>query len=153
MENGWTADQGALFLIIIYLNFDILLQLKDGEWTNSSSPRCFDLNHNIPEFSYPVAIFPLIQQIFNLFPQLKDGEWLICCPGCFVYYHNLPDFWYPFCSIFPQFYCFFVLSVERMLKRSANSACWLFKQFCWRLTSDKGWRMVEQLPKVLCFLS
>ena len=46
-------------------NFDLLPQWKDKEWLKCC-PGCFVSYHNLPEFSYPVAIFPLIHSSYVL---------------------------------------------------------------------------------------
>ena len=49
MEDGCSNDQ-QIWLVDSTSNFfDLLPQLKDGEWLNCS-PRCFESNHNLPEF-------------------------------------------------------------------------------------------------------
>ena len=45
--------------------FDLLSQLKYREW--NCCPRYLNFNHNLPEFWYPDAIFPLIHCSYVLF--------------------------------------------------------------------------------------
>ena len=51
--------------------FDLLpcTSVNDREWLNCS-PRCFDSNHNLPEFLYSVAIFPVNLDDFSWTPPL-----------------------------------------------------------------------------------
>ena len=40
--------------------FELLPQIKAEEWLSCCRLRCYDSNHNLPEFLYSVAISPLI---------------------------------------------------------------------------------------------
>ena len=84
----WLIDRSSNF-------FYLSPQVKYKEWLNCC-PRDFNFNHNLPEFWYPDAIFPLflcsyvfsagkrhkrstdlpcwpVEQIFGLLTSLKDG--------------------------------------------------------------------------------
>ena len=99
-----------------------------------------------------ICLFDRSSNIHDLLPQLKDGDGWAAAQGVLfliITYLNFDIL----LQFFPVIHRFFVLSGERMLEWSTNLACWPSEQFFRPLTFDKGWRIVELQPKVLCLLS
>ena len=96
---------------------DLLPQLRDGEWLNCS-PRCFDSNHNLPEFRYPVAIFSLSHCSCVLSGKMINKVGLLTI-GAF-FFDLLPQFTFIFGS-----YSLLLIFIWRIFARTTvnNSVC------------------------------
>ena len=111
-------------------NLKIIIRFADDSIWLTTRVRQIYVFHNLSFTSVKVwTIVELLPKVSNL---------------------KLPEFWYPVAT-FPLIHCSYVLSGERMFE--SDSTCWPFEQIFRPLTSLKGWRIVELLPKVISFQS
>ena len=145
IENGWTAAQGALFLILFiittYLNFYIQMHLlfQSFIWRNIvRTVNRFGLLTIWANF-WPLTLvkgWRMVELLPRVLCFLSQLTWILIF-GCIS----------PFNLLFQSFIW------RELLERSTDLAYWLFEQIFRPLTSVKEWRMVEIMPGMLCFLS
>ena len=118
--------------IISYLNFAFQLQFP----SNSLFLCMFHLKKECSNGQY---IWLLDHKLFDLLPQLNNGDWWNCSPKCFQ--SELTWNLISRCSA-PSNSMFLYFIWRKDAQTVKKMTCWPFEQVFRPLTSVKGWRMV-----------